>query len=59
MTRACATCAWWDANDAGDAGFCRRYAPRPTVGHLGSIASDWPVTEDTDWCGEYGPREGV
>jgi len=54
MTRACATCACWDAADPdADSGLCRRHAPRPTVGHDGSITTDWAITERADWCGEY------
>jgi hypothetical protein len=54
MTRACATCACWDAADPdADFGLCRRHAPRPTVGHDGSITTDWAITERADWCGEH------
>jgi hypothetical protein len=60
MTRTCATCAFWDAEDADDNhGFCRRHAPRPTVGHLGSITTDWAVTERRDWCGEHKAKHGA
>lgn len=52
-TRTCATCAWWDAATNRRHGLCRRSAPRPTVGHDGSITTDWAVTEDKDWCGEW------
>ena len=55
MTRTCATCAHWDTVPDAERGLCRRFAPRPVVGQTGSIATDWPVTEDTDWCGEHTP----
>jgi hypothetical protein len=58
MTRACATCAWWDRADPDSVyGSCRRNAPRPMMYGDGSI--NWPVTEESDWCGEYGPRASV
>jgi hypothetical protein len=33
---------------------CRRYAPRPA-----GITEEacWPVTDKSQWCGEWAPRE--
>lgn len=52
----CDSCPYWDIFSEGE-GFCRRYAPQPTV-----ILEDggsrlrhpvWSVTFDDDFCGEH------
>jgi hypothetical protein len=57
----CQNCVFWvqDPNQE-KFGACRRSAPRPYVTDV-SGGNDprrdawWPVTYDTDWCGEWQP----
>ena len=51
MTRACKTCQWWDAPALGDGllGYC--HGSPPTA--IRDAVSEWPVTEDQDWCGAH------
>ena len=61
MMRTCEECKFWDTavKMAGDdqdlTGLCRRHAPVPITSRNG--AGEWPFTEDSDWCGEYQPKE--
>lgn len=54
MDQTCKTCRFFDFLDDqnGKAAFCRKNPPA-----LGSRA--WPTVLDTDWCGEYQPKEIV
>ena len=54
----CANCSNYDGQR------CRRYAPRPNynegevrnvVGGAVYLVAVWPLTEPTDWCGEFRP----
>lgn len=61
---ACDCCVFWEAvNDLDDrvrGGYCRRYAPRPVAApymDAGEVEANWPVTEPTDFCGEYKGRD--
>ena len=57
MTRTCKTCLYWDLGYSfGDRGVCRRLSPR-AVGD-GGVAT-WPLTYESDWCGEYSPSDAV
>ena len=40
----CGRCIWW-AHKANRVGRCRRRAP--------VVGDGWPVTFDTDWCGDF------
>jgi hypothetical protein len=64
----CAGCPWWsrypekiefrmgedgtqlELRSPNDRGECRKYPPR--------AASDFPVTDHDDWCGEHPLRRG-
>lgn len=58
----CARCHYWDHTTVqsetpdhrtNPLGRCRRHAPAlPRNGTRG----EWPVTESTGWCGEFGQR---
>lgn len=34
---------------------CHRYAPRPNLTYNSPLVglTDWPETEENDWCGEW------
>jgi hypothetical protein len=50
----CATCKYWDRAAAGphlgqNFAACRAHAP----GMSGLELARWPLTAESDWCGEY------
>ena len=58
----CEDCRFWmregtrTVHDMGrsfeeEEGLCRRHAPR--------VDRTWPMTDWSDWCGEFEPSEGV
>lgn len=47
----CATCRFW-VDDLKGRGACRRYPPQ-----VNGDEDVWPVTKETQWCGEHQPRE--
>ena len=51
----CSDCKNWDYTK-GNFGFCRRYAPSPTI-VKGQTTEEytlvWPSTGRDDWCNEY------
>lgn len=47
----CDTCCYWQQLDDGETGECRLHAPRPRT--TNSNDTRWPITTDTDWCGEW------
>ncbi len=51
MNRRCDKCEWW----VGVEGFgdCRKLPPRI----LTDVTSVFPITEDSDWCGEFKEKE--
>ncbi len=67
MTEArCVSCRFWSFYETLNVGVdtqysrgeCRRYAPRPPADASGRMEHGriWPITADTDWCGEFQPR---
>ena len=66
MTTECARCVYWnhieDMPHTGGFGFCRRHAPLAvTVAKPDEFEARWPVTCESDWCGEHhrmAPEEG-
>lgn len=53
----CMKCRFFDAF-LNEMGYCRRYAPRPSKDEAAlSADAQWPVTLDSDWCGEGEPAE--
>jgi hypothetical protein len=52
----CESCRFWEPTSAGDRGWCRRKSPVPFLGEKNRDAL-WPMTTDTDWCGEYRKRK--
>lgn len=52
MTRACASCEWWDNPATGDPdfGYCHG-APPTAVPDDGEAM--WPVTAASDFCGAF------
>ncbi|MEX1049695.1 MAG: hypothetical protein WED15_09210 [Akkermansiaceae bacterium] len=59
-TRACGNCAYWNQTDEeGDPlGECRRHAPQTIAFEIDEevkFESMFPVTADTDWCGDFSP----
>lgn len=57
----CTNCAFWN-QWTEHKGYCRRHAPRPyyvTIIGEGTVEDEevgWPITDATDWCGEFKPR---
>lgn len=57
----CETCPYWSAHEPGVAttGTCRRTSPVPPALQEQAdwfnniFAGIWPVTEESDWCGEH------
>lgn len=47
----CANCCYWAQLDDGDTGQCRLHAPRPR--NASSTDTQWPITLDDDWCGQW------
>jgi hypothetical protein len=57
MNKSCANCSHFDPTQKQDfanfdLGFCRRHAPRVGVP---KVNCDWPIVQETDWCGEFCP----
>ena len=49
----CETCPWWEKLPVGDIGLCRVNAPVVIYAGEGDFYSKWPITYETDWCGEH------
>ena len=49
---ACISCAFYSCEPKDDLGYCYRYPPI-LVEIEGNFESCYPVTERTDWCGEF------
>jgi hypothetical protein len=63
--RSCDTCGFWDKVSVDSReigwGFCRRNAPvvicmTPNAQYPETY---WPSSQQSDWCGEYRPKEAV
>lgn len=48
----CASCAHWEGNPDGSAGFCLRFPPVVVADDEG-VSTVWPITEATERCGEH------
>lgn len=48
MSETCENCIYWAENKQ-----CRRRSPSLIFNPDGQSGTDWPQTEDTDWCGEW------
>ena len=55
----CENCRFWHsiATEDDDRGECRRYAPRAGSSTPDDSYVRWAETFDSDWCGEFSPRE--
>lgn len=51
----CRTCRWFDAATT-DRGLCR--VRPPVMTSPDSIEGDWPLVQETDWCGEWESDDG-
>lgn len=56
----CSICAYWERlpperDMEDDAGLCRRYPPVVLLDNSEPFTI-WPLTEDTDMCGEFRAR---
>lgn len=54
-TEACEICVYWAKETEVRTGACRRYAPEPAPGK--EQLAVWPLTLNTNWCGEFRRRE--
>jgi len=61
MKKCCLLCKYWSKQDSSIIGICKRYPPIP-VGKLRKYKEDslvpcalsvWPITNRTEYCGEY------
>jgi hypothetical protein len=57
---ACERCRFWELRDGGPGdgyGFCRRQSPTvATVSKAAEYMARFPLTDSSEWCGEYRPR---
>lgn len=56
--KTCAKCKFWDRAE-NNQGSCRRHAPQTVVFELSldkTMKTVFPVTNESDWCGEYEQR---
>lgn len=59
MEKICANCIWWRTIPAKiamgerDRGECRIKPPQLVQWPLSGPQTAWPITNKTDWCGEY------
>jgi len=52
----CRTCPYWDSGGEEDSGICRKSCPKtakPQYEGDYSAFPVWPITLDTEWCGEH------
>jgi hypothetical protein len=56
MEEICENCEFWEAliDNEMEQGFCRRHSPRHMSPRNG--LARWPITDSTDWCGEFEAR---
>jgi hypothetical protein len=47
----CQLCVYWAQELDYNTGSCRRYAPEPAPGK--EQLAVWPLTLNTNWCGEF------
>ena len=47
----CELCVYWAKETEVRTGACRRNAPKPAPGK--EQLAVWPLTLDTDWCGDF------
>ena len=57
----CETCCYWirlpsDTHTDNQDGDCRRYPPQLLHDPEDGTYAVWPITETTDYCGEYRQR---
>lgn len=61
----CESCKWWDSNEDGMTGECKRNAPSPLLtdgencDEVATIVIHWPNTSKRDWCGEWTANKPV
>lgn len=56
----CGDCRFWrhsSSTPSAEYGECRRNAPQATLHFSGANRTYWPETADSDWCGEFQPKE--
>ncbi len=55
----CETCKFWKKQENRQFGDCRRYSPKVLTARSGEQKpSKWPMTNPTDWCGDYKKTTG-
>lgn len=51
----CRKCCFWAMElDSSSMGECRRHAPS-----WSGALKEWPLTKNSDWCGEFKSEEGI
>lgn len=53
----CQNCKFWEAH--GQLGACHYFPPAVIEVRDGGAASKWPVTRDTEWCGQFQAKDDV
>jgi hypothetical protein len=51
----CGNCLYWRRKGNTMTGKCHRHAPRRIPSKEGIAVSDWAVTNESDFCGDFGP----
>ena len=61
MDRMCHDCQYWDGDGSPQPhqGTCHRYAPQPVAGEPQRTEISWPITYESDWCGEFTPKDAA
>lgn len=54
MTQSCSNCRYW--NKGEDPGHCQRHPPVPIKDQR---LGQWPLTKQSDWCGEHEYEPGA
>jgi hypothetical protein len=51
----CGSCLYWRRKGNTMTGKCHRHAPKRIPSKEGIYVNDWAVTNEGDFCGDFGP----
>jgi len=52
----CGNCLYWKRKGNTMTGKCQRHSPRRIPSKDSGYVNDWALTNEDDFCGEFGPR---
>src|SRR5579863_6464826 len=57
MKESCENCRYWNKREGWEYGQCRKNPPTVFIVPSDYVPTktQWPLTNDTDWCGEWKP----